>query len=323
MFPSDELIIASPSPRAMDNLGGNVQFARTKLKIHPAINAIELPIIAKRSRADWILSQNFAPVTGRSATFVHDFLFASNPEWFSLKERAYLSLIPRLLPLTSLVLTSSRSEADRIAEFAPRTRQPVPVGLGVSTALKKAFSKQPKMELTSKQFALVVGRINVRKNLSNLIEGALKSHLISTDYPLVVVGQESGRTESLSTTALAAIGRGEIVMTGYVPDTTLRWLYENCDVMCFPSIAEGFGLPPIEAAYFGAKVLVSDIPVMRENLHNRAHYVNPLSIESIACGLQKIRDVDALRTPGDFDTHTWENVVINIRAAFEQAGRSC
>ena len=57
---------------------------------------------------------------------------------------------------------------------------------------------------------------------------------------------------------------------------------ENCALFCFLSLGEGYGLPPVEAAYFGARVLVSDIPVFRENLGGAAEYVDPNDVSAIS-----------------------------------------
>ena len=69
---------------------------------------------------------------------------------------------------------------------------------------------------------------------------------------------------------------------GHVDDSQLRWLYRNTSLFLFFSLGEGFGMPPVEARAFGAPVVVSDLPVMRENLGAEARYADPHSTTGIA-----------------------------------------
>lgn len=312
-FPEDELLVASPARGTALDLPENVRQIRSRLGLHPLINALELPVLAKHHDVDWIFAQNFCPLFGRRSVFLHDVLFQSNPEWFSVVERIYFRAMILMMPRAHRIFTSSNSEARRIAKFNRQSRKPTAVGLGVSTELTRALPERPQMEIDTRCYLLAVGRLNVRKNLARLINGALLSGCISSDFPLVIAGERAGVSEGLSDEARSAVEEGSIRFTGHVTDHELRWLYEHCSLMCYLTLDEGFGLPPVEAMHFGAPVLASDIPVMHENLGSYAEYVNPYSIDAIAGALQRFlidsREVTSQVRP----IYDWAVVVKSIR----------
>ncbi|WP_424348216.1 glycosyltransferase family 4 protein [Kocuria sp. CH-021] len=312
-FPRDELFVASPAAGELSGVPDGVRQVKTHLRLHPAINAVELPFLAKRHGVDWILAQNFSPLAGPSAVFLHDVLFQSNPEWFSTIEKAYFRAMIWTLPCADKVFTSSENESRRIASFNPRVRTPIAVGLGVSSKLSESVPMQPEIDIEPAQFVLAVGRLNVRKNLGRLVVGALRSQCLNRRLPMVVVGESSGVGESMSEEVRKAASDGSVVFTGRVSEAELRWLYENCKLMCYVALDEGFGLPPVEAMHFGAPVLVSDIPVMHENLGAYATYVNPRSVEDISSAFK-----ECLGTMGPAPgvravDHDWSSMVRKLR----------
>ena len=110
-----------------------------------------------------------------------------------------------------------------------------------------------------------MGRLNVRKNLEQTIRSALASGVVSPAHPLVVVGSPDGMRGELPG-LLDDVGTGSVRFTGYVSEARLRWLYRTCSAFVYLSRAEGYGMPPVEAAAFGRPVVVSDIPVFHETL---------------------------------------------------------
>ncbi|POH60665.1 glycosyltransferase family 1 protein [Arthrobacter glacialis] len=319
--PSDELLVAVPR-KNIDTLSSVSRFdsiVPTKLRLHPLINGLELPILARRHKCDVILAQNFGPLQGSSVTLVHDVLFQSNPSWFTRIELIYCALIPMMAKLRTRVVTTTITETHRILRHNPRLKLGAPIGLGISSELNQATPLRPSFNLTNRSFILTVGRLNIRKNISNTILGALKSKKITPKNPLVIVGERSGSIENWPAGTQQAIQDGSVLFTGYLSNAELRWLYENCLLFCFLSLDEGFGLPPIEASSFGATVLVSDIDVMHENLGDGCEYVDPTSIDQIAVSIAKIVE-SSTPTPARIDERfKWPSVVQRLRAELEKA----
>jgi glycosyltransferase involved in cell wall biosynthesis len=291
-FPDDELVVAVPSgdlaavrPQLPDRVG----LVGTRIHQQGLSAILELPFVARRLRADLTLTHNFTPLFGRSAVFVHDLMFVTNPEWFTLPERAYFQLMPLGLGRADRIFTSSATEANRIAG-ATRGRRVTAVGLGMSVALSESVAIAPPGFAESAQFLLSVGRLNARKNLGVAIEAAVASGVLTAERPLLIVGEPEGKSADLSTVARDAVAAGIVLFMGFLSDGELAWLYERARVFLFLSRDEGFGMPTLEAATFGAPIVASDIPVFHEILGSTALYASPDDVPAIAAAIRTAFD---------------------------------
>jgi glycosyltransferase involved in cell wall biosynthesis len=282
---------------------------------------MELPIIARRHSIDAILAFNFAAISSRGAVFLHDVLFQTNPEWFTPIERAYFSAMPILAHRARCVIATSNSERSRIETCNPRLRRVVNCGLSTSSSLAAAIPEYPGLGLARDAFMLCVGRLNMRKNLEVTMQAMQRSGLLSENFPLVVVGEPSGRVADISEFA-AAVSDKRIVFAERVTDNQLKWLYSNCKLFVCLSLDEGFGLPPVEASNCGASVLVSDIPVFHETLGSYATFVDATDTVAIA---ECARRIVANRSqPGDpyIEEHSWRSVCMRIREELQLLSRN-
>ncbi len=134
---------------------------------------------------------------------------------------------------------------------------------------------------------LAVGTLEPRKNLPRLVSAYASLPVeLQAQHPLVVVGAEGWRTgETLA--ALKSLGERARLL-GHVSDAELVRLYRRCDVFCYPSLGEGFGLPVLEAMAAGAPVLTSNATSLPEVGGEAVEYVDPWSVESIAAGLTRL-----------------------------------
>jgi glycosyltransferase involved in cell wall biosynthesis len=323
-YPDDQMILAVPSAAdASVSLPDGVEMARTRLRIHPAINFLELPVIARRRSADAILSFNFAANSSNGVVFLHDVLFQSNPEWFTGVERAYFGAMPLLAPRAASVITTSQSEVDRIRTHNPRLRRVVSTGLSIASSFDSAEPTDAGFDLASGKFLLCVGRLNVRKNLAVTLRAALRSGVLSQACPLVVVGEPSGRITHWDHEFRFAIDAGILRIVERVSDGQLKWLYRHCALFICMSLGEGFGLPPVEAASLGCRVLASDIPVFRETLDSHATFVDPTDVEAVANAIRDIMHMRSpARQPGYRQAHTWSSVCAVIRSELVSVSRA-
>lgn len=323
-YPDDQLILAVPTDATAsipDSEG--VQLVRTRIRIHPAINFLELPVIARLRRADAILAFNFAANSTSGVVFLHDVLFQSNPEWFTGLERAYFGAMPLLARRARSVVTSSRAERSRICRFNPRLRRVVSAGLSVASSFDAVGATDPDLGLSNGKYLLCVGRLNVRKNLAVTMRAALRSGVLSEDFPLVVVGEPSGRIPQLDDEFRSAIAAGTLRIVGRVSDTHLKWLYRHCALFACLSLDEGFGLPPVEAASVGCQVLASDIPVFRETVGPHATFVDATDVNAIADAIRDIvRRPPPAHPTGYGPTHSWSTVCAAIRNELVSVSRS-
>lgn len=150
----------------------------------------------------------------------------------------------------------------------------------------------------NKPYLLFVGNVKPHKNLVNLVK-AFK--LIKDEIPhdLIIVGKKEGFiTGDNHIYDLVKDIPDRIIFTGYVDNNLLKQYYKQADLFIFPSLYEGFGLPPLEALAVGTNVICSDIPVLREILKNKVKYFDTMDFKSIAeciikykmCNVNKIRE---------------------------------
>lgn len=282
-FPEDEIVVALRRGAAPTDLPPGARVARSRLWPHAASNRWELPLLARRARADVVVCHNYAPAVGSSIVFLHDVMFEEHPEWFSPAERLYFRPMLRWARSAAAVATSSRTEARRIARLAPSLPAPVVTGLGVPPALERA-SRRPERVPAGSEFAVIVGRLNVRKNIGTAMLAASRSERISPARPLYVVGGSghSGLGPAIPEQAGALLDDGSIVMLGAVTDEELAWLYGNAALTIALSLDEGFGMPAVEASRFGSPLVASDIPVFRETVGGYAAFAPPLDAAAVA-----------------------------------------
>ena len=171
-----------------------------------------------------------------------------------------------------------------------------------------------RLDLEAGDYFLAVGSRDPRKNLARL---AMAYGMLAPDerrrHPLVVVG--GGNAVFRSQDVAWPDG---VVDAGYVPDDALRALYRGARTVVFPSLAEGFGLPIVEAAAGARSLLVSDIPVFRWICGEHARYVDPESPQSIASGLRA--EIDSPHHQELYlDRFTWDASAAVIAGACRRA----
>jgi len=168
-------------------------------------------------------------------------------------------------------------------------------------------------------YVLFVGTLEPRKNLPRLVDAVAR--LGRSDLTLVVAGPE-GWGEDLPDPSASGV---RAVLTGHVPSADLPALMAGAAAFCFPSLAEGFGLPVLEAMSAGAPVVTSAGTACAEVAGDAAVLVDPLDVDSIAAGLARVLgDVDLagrLRAAGRARaaTFTWSAVADAALAAYTDA----
>ena len=150
-------------------------------------------------------------------------------------------------------------------------------------------------------FLLYAGRISPHKNLVRIIEAfsALKTELAKQDvYPdlkLIIIGDELSKHPDLRRTVVRGGVQNDVRFLGFVPIEVLRIFYDAAKVFVFPSLYEGFGLPPLEAMAHGTPVLTSNTSSIPEVVGNAAVLVNPENLFEMMRALQRVLLDQALR----------------------------
>lgn len=143
-------------------------------------------------------------------------------------------------------------------------------------------------------FILYTGRISPHKNVVRIIEAfsALKAELEKEDrFPdlkLIIIGDEVSRHPDLRRTVIRSGVQNDVRFLGFVPIDVLRIFYDAAKVFVFPSLYEGFGLPPLEAMVHGTPVVTSNTSSLPEVVGNAAVLVNPENVFELMRAVHKV-----------------------------------
>ncbi len=143
-------------------------------------------------------------------------------------------------------------------------------------------------------FLLYAGTIRPQKNIPRLVEafavvrGELESHPEYKDLRLVIIGDELSRYPGVRRAVLQTRMENAVRFLGFVPFDTLRVFYETAEAFVFPSLYEGFGLPPLEAMASGTPVVTSEVSSLPEVVGEAAVTVNPENVFDIARGIKEV-----------------------------------
>jgi glycosyltransferase involved in cell wall biosynthesis len=270
---------------------------------------ISIPLKVRRLGADLLHSPHYVlPLLcrTRSVVTIHDCIHLLFPEYLPnrLAPRYAREMMGSAIRRSDLVLTVSEASRRDILSFFPAT--PPEHVESVPNAIDEAILADPGEEEMERvreryqirgRFVLYAGNIKPHKNLERLIAafGQLKQRPGHDDVKLLIIGDEVNRYGGLRRSVEAAGIRQDVRFFGFVPERTLAALYRLADVFAFPSLYEGFGLPPLEAMACGTPVLTSRISSLPEVVGDAALLVDPYSVEDIAAGLERLLGDEALR----------------------------
>ena len=202
--------------------------------------------------------------------------------------------LPVMTRTAAHILTDSESVRTEIRDrlgVAPEGVTAVPL------APRRAFRAAPPAESAAarlrlgvdEDFLLFVGTVEPRKNLLTLVRAFdLLTRETELRPQLVIAGQRGWLSEELDALVESSGLKERILFTGYVTDGDLAALYSSCRVCVYPSLYEGFGLPPLEAMACGAPVLASRIPVIEEVTGSAARLVEPTDARAMARALAEL-----------------------------------
>jgi len=150
-------------------------------------------------------------------------------------------------------------------------------------------------------FLLYTGRVSPHKNVVRMIEAfsALKTALerdgAYPDLKLIIIGDDLSGNPDLRRTVVRSGVQNDVRFLGFVPIEVLRIFYDEAKIFVFPSLYEGFGLPPLEAMAHGTPVVTSNVSSLPEVVGNAAVLVNPENVFEIMRALHRVLTDHSLR----------------------------
>ena len=219
---------------------------------------------------------------------IHDLTAFLFPETMKLKSRLYFkySIINAVKISKHIITVSETSKKDIVDKFGVTNISVIKNGISdvfekfEFDAEKNNYVKE-KYELPE-NYILSLGTLEPRKNLKLLIKAFIDLKVENNiDKKLVLVGRKGWKLEEVIGNLDYRIINEDILLTGFVDDGDLPYIYLNSEFFVFPSIYEGFGIPVIEAGAMNGIVISSDIDVLKEVLGDDSIYFNSNNIESL------------------------------------------
>ena len=182
-------------------------------------------------------------------------------------------------------------------------------------------------------FLLYAGRISPHKNVVRMIEAfsALKTELerdnLYPDLKLIIIGDDLSGNPDLRRTVVRSGVQNDVRFLGFIPIEVLRIFYDSAKIFVFPSLYEGFGLPPLEAMAHGTPVVTSNVSSLPEVVGNAAVLVNPENVFEIMRALHRVLVDKALRDRMkergylQATRFSWEISVRRVREVYREVGR--
>lgn len=229
----------------------------------------EFPRLLKAADVRFALFNYIAPPFSPAGTVVimHDVLPLTHPHYFPLAFALRFRLLTFLTMLQArLVLTVSEASASsirRLHPFAGRKVEVLPLGPSFEESVYAAARPDP----GRRPYILAVGRIERRKNMKLLVDAFLRADLADVD--LVIVGANHMGYE------WDVPDDPRIRRLANVPDAELAEIYKGASLFVYPSSAEGFGIPLLDATLFGLPVISSSLTSMPEVAGPLASYFDP------------------------------------------------
>lgn len=239
------------------------------------------------------------PRNVRTLVTIHDLSFIRHPETFPPQLRDYLTTtVPQSVARADHVLTDSEwTRKDVIELLGTAPERVTSLHLGVSQDFGPAATQAERDGLTAKYgiapdpYVLAVGTVQPRKNYERLID-AIDQVRKTYEVTLVLAGRPGWLSEPV---VEAVKARPYVQLLGFVDDQDLPALYRQAQVLAYPSLYEGFGLPPLEAMACGTPVVASSASSVPEAVGDAGLLHDPANTEALADALRRALTDDELR----------------------------
>ncbi len=305
---TEYVLICQPADVAIVNeLGMNFRAVPETAGNYSMSEQVRIPLIARRERLDLFHAPHYVlpPLMQcRSVVTIHDVIHLLFPQYLPGRLAhlyARTSLWAATRRANRILTVSETSKNDILRRF----KVPAEKIAVIYNAIDDRFNVRPSDDQVQRvreryqldeQFVLYVGNIKPHKNLERLIEAFDRLRRRGFDHlRLLIIGDEISKYPALRRAVHRHKLHTAVRFLGFVPIETLVVLYRLADVFVFPSLYEGFGLPPLEAMASGAPVVASNVSSLPEVVGDAALLVDPYDAESIAEGMRQVLTDGELR----------------------------
>lgn len=218
---------------------------------------------------------------------VHDLAFKTISNSFTLKTKLWKNLMTNIsVKKSNSIISITNFSKNELCKYYKGIEDKVNVihnGFNKLSDLNinlKNVSENLR-SITNKKYVLTVSTISPRKNIDTLIKGfnLIKENF---DVNLIIGGSNGWLYESIYNLVNDLCIKDRVFFTGKVNEDELRYLYKNAEIFVYPSLYEGFGLPPLESMSYKVKTIVSNVECFREVLGNECLYFEPKDYKGLA-----------------------------------------
>lgn len=224
-----------------------------------------------------------------------DLLVEVGPEWFPPLVRLQVSFTTRLAAARAdaLIAISESTKRDLIRYYGVKPGKVTVIHCGVSEAFtpevpQSEWSKLREKYRLSRPYVLYVGSLFRWRNLPRLVQAHRILLTRGVDVDLVLAGRDIWGNSDVPAEVARQGTEDRVHLLGYVPDEDLPALYASAAAFSYPSLHEGFGIPPLEAMASGVPVVVSTAASLPEVVGDAGLLVDPLAVKDLADGLQAV-----------------------------------
>lgn len=236
-------------------------------------------------------------VNGKKVTIIHDMVIYDHPETVRFRTMLYLKLgLRKSVKRADLIITDSYFSKERILKHLKVKEEKIRVihpcidyeVFNKKNAHKAEIVQQIRKKYSLKEkYILYLGTLEPRKNIKRLI--LAYSHLVEKNAvtpELVIAGGKGWKYQDIYKIIKEKNLESRVKILGYVEEKDVPVIMGNAMFFVFPSMYEGFGMPPVEALACGTPVMAGNAASLPEALEENAHYVDPFSVKSIYKGLK-------------------------------------
>jgi len=305
---SEFILISRPEDRAtLASLGPNFRPVAETAGNYSVTEQLKIPLALKRERVTLFHAPHYVLpplVSCRSVVTIHDCIHLMFPQYLPgrLAHRYAQTSISLASRRATRVLTVSESSKRDILKFVDIPANKIDV---IYNAYDERFAVEPREEDVVRvreryqlhdEFVLYAGNVKPHKNLERLIEAFQLVRSRGLDHlKLVLIGDDISKYASLRRAVHRHQLHKYVRFLGYLPEETLAVMYRLAGVFVFPSLYEGFGLPPLEAMASGTPVVTSNVSSLPEVAGDAAALVDPFGPAAIADGIYRVLTDDRLR----------------------------
>lgn len=259
---------------------------------------------SKPLNADIYHEPSFLPLNfyGPTVITVHDLSYIKHAEAHPYERiRVMRKLMPTAIERSECIIADSNfTKAEILSEFSIDSDKVHVTHLGKSSDFYQrnkidSYEILKKYNLTYGNYVLAVGTLEPRKNLTQVISAyRLLPAKIAKKFPLVIVGVRGWKEKGLLSELEFLLKENKAYLLGYVPANDLPFLYSGARSFAFPSLYEGFGLPPLEAMSCGTPVITSNTSSIPEVVGKAGLMVSVGDVDTMKTHIEMICDDDKL-----------------------------